>query len=340
MLGTVGAHRAWIGREVVALPAFVLWHPVRMCVAVEVTSAQHVFHTFLSCAPAADAGWLICAATQPAQPLVPHAAALRRLLQQPVAAAADGEHGQPAWSHAATAGGPPCSPPGSVSRQVAARCGCRSPCQVLPVVLAGLAVPPFAVFAVALLTGCTASYICALLGCLPSQTPTSAGPQQLPFSPGSFQPSSVSTYQAALAAAQAALQQPQAGQLSQQSNANAAGAAAAGTSWGAWRLSTQPWSQQQQARSHAGFSPVQAAAAATVSAALAGSSIQQLPGGLPAGMLQQQLRSGLPTAGGTAAGSSRWTSMDGSSPGGTPPLAGMPSAEDVPNPADFDPLWR
>ncbi|KAI7842822.1 hypothetical protein COHA_003568 [Chlorella ohadii] len=54
---------------------------------------------------------------------------------------------------------------------------------------------------------------------------------------------------------------------------------------------------------------------------------------------QQLLRSGLAAAGDAAAGGSRWTSMDGSSPGGTPPLAAMPSAEDVPNPADFDPLW-
>jgi len=184
---------------------------------------------------------------------------------------------------------------------------------------------------------------------LPTQTPTSAGPQQLPFSPGSFQPSSVSTYQAALAAAQAALHQQHqqaAGQLSQQ--ANAAGAAAAGTSWGAWRPSAQSWQQQQQqqqqqrqVQSLAGFSPVQAAAAAAASAAMASGSMQPSPGGLPAGMLQQQLlRSGLAAAGDAAAGGSRWTSMDGSSPGGTPPLAAMPSAEDVPNPADFDPLWR
>ena len=191
------------------------------------------------------------------------------------------------------------------------------------------------------------------------QTPT--GGQQ-PFSPGSFQPSSVSTYQAALAAAQAALQQQHQGAggmmlagsssyqqqfLQQQINSYSQQAASGmlGSSWGAG------WQQQQQlATSLASFSPAHAAAAAAA-AAMASGSLQAGGvaagghGSLPAGMLQQQLQRGglqqqqqqLGAAAG-AAGGSRWTSMDGSSPGETPPPEC--STDDIPNPADFDPLWR
>jgi hypothetical protein len=198
------------------------------------------------------------------------------------------------------------------------------------------------------------------------QTPT--GGQQ-PFSPGSFQPSSVSTYQAALAAAQAALQQQhqgvgglmlqgsssyqqqfmqqqlQAQQLNSYSQQAAGGML--GSSWGpGWQQQQQ---QQQLAASLASFSSAQATAAAAAAAAMAGGSLQAGGaaagdhGSLPAGMLQQQLQRGgmqqqqLGAAGG-AAGGSRWTSMDGSSPGETPPPDG--STDDIPNPADFDPLWR
>ncbi|KAL4855458.1 Dual specificity protein kinase YAK1 [Chlorella vulgaris] len=180
----------------------------------------------------------------------------------------------------------------------------------------------------------------SLTGLMPLlQTPTSATQHQ-PFSPGSFQPSSISTYHAALAAAQAALQQQQAQQQAQQLQqqlhqrlSQAFAQQAPGSFGGLASSSWQPRQhEQQQAVSLSGFAlgslqaaehpaaavdrmPTAAAAAAAAGAAR----------GLPAGMLQQQL----------------WASMDGSSTGGTPPPGGvLPSDEgDIPNPADFDPLW-
>jgi hypothetical protein len=190
------------------------------------------------------------------------------------------------------------------------------------------------------------------------QTPTSAGgpSQAAPFSPGSFQPSSISTYQAALAAAQAALAQQAQQQQAQQQALAAALAAQPGSlggggggGWGGGQHQAFAQQVQQQAH-HAQHAQQQAQQAVSLAGFALGEHgpAAAAPYGLaaralPAGMLQQQLaRSGLQAgaATGGGGGGARWASMDGSSPGGTPPLARQRSAEDIPHPADFDPLWR